>query len=147
MGPKLLAVNEMTPYFLAAGHVHYARYGLLYLRSMQELHGGVLEGYLKGEHVQCHRQGLWNGIWTDMFNRSHIYAYGHGPGGLLGITLNEKTVHRCAMSLKLAGQRDSMNPSIRKFVQWKSAKKKSTVTAEQFDSGLILARALALVNS
>ncbi len=75
----LWAVNEMIPYFFAAGHVHYARYGLLYLRSMQKLHGEVLERFLKGEHVQRHRQGLWNGIWMDMFIETTFMRYGHGP--------------------------------------------------------------------
>ena len=85
----------MIPYFFAAGHVNYARYGLLSIRSMQKLYGEVLERFLKGEHVQCHRQGLWNGIllWTDMFIETTFMCYGHGPGGLIGITLNEKAVH------------------------------------------------------
>lgn len=30
----LEAFRMMLPYFFAAGHVHYARYGLYYLRSM-----------------------------------------------------------------------------------------------------------------
>ena len=34
----LWAVNEIIPYFFAARHIHYARYGLIYLRSMQKLH-------------------------------------------------------------------------------------------------------------
>ncbi len=30
--------------------------------------------------------------------------YGHGPGGLIGITLNEKAVHRWAMSLHICNR-------------------------------------------
>ena len=30
--------------------------------------------------------------------------YGHGPGGLIGITLNEKAVHRWAMSLHICSR-------------------------------------------
>ena len=97
----LWAVNEMIPYFFAAGCIHYARYGLIYLRSMQKLRGETLEGFLKGEHVQCHRQGLWNEIWTD---ETTFMNYGHGPGGLIGITLNEKAVHRWAMSLHICSR-------------------------------------------
>ena len=63
----LWAVNEMIPYFFAAGHIHYARYSLIYLISMQKLHGETLERFLKGKLVQRHRQRLCNGIWTDMF--------------------------------------------------------------------------------
>ena len=49
----LWAVCEMIPYFFAAGHIHYARYGLIYLRSMQKLHGETLDRFLKGEHVNA----------------------------------------------------------------------------------------------
>ena len=72
----------MIPYFFAAGHVHHAQYGLLYLRSMQKLNGEVLErflkGVLKGVHIQCNRQGLWNGIWTDMFIETIFCIMGMG---------------------------------------------------------------------
>ena len=70
--------SEMIAYFFAAGHIHYARYGLIYLRSMQKLHGETLERFLKGEHVQRHRQGLWNEIWTDMSIETTFMRYGTG---------------------------------------------------------------------
>ena len=55
-------------YFFASGHVnYYARYGLYYLRSMQRLHPNVLERFVQGEHVMHHQDGLWNGIWSDLF--------------------------------------------------------------------------------
>ena len=43
---------------------------------MQKLHGETLERFLKGEHVQRNRQGLWNGIWTDMFMETTFMYYG-----------------------------------------------------------------------
>ena len=95
----LWAVNEMMPYFFAAGHVRYARYGLLYLRSMQKLHGEVLERFLKGEHVQRCTQGLWNGIWTDMFIETTYMRYGPCARWTHRKTLNEKAVRTWAMSL------------------------------------------------
>ncbi|XP_038064765.1 D(1A) dopamine receptor-like [Patiria miniata] len=58
----LWAVNEMIPYFFAAGHHNYARYGLYYLRSMERLQGEVLEMFMKRENVMRHKKGLWNGI-------------------------------------------------------------------------------------
>ena len=33
----LETVRQMLPYFFAAGHVNYARYGLYYVRSMEAL--------------------------------------------------------------------------------------------------------------
>ena len=38
-------------------------------------------------------------IWTDLFIETIFMHYGHRPGGLIGITLNEKAVHRWAVSL------------------------------------------------
>ena len=38
----LWAVGEMIPYFFAAGHCNYARYGLYYLRSMEQLPDNLL---------------------------------------------------------------------------------------------------------
>ena len=56
----------MIPYFFAAGHVNYARYGLCHLLSMSRLPSSILDQYLKGEHVLRHREGIWNGNWSDM---------------------------------------------------------------------------------
>ena len=64
----------------------------------------TLERFLKGEHVQRHRQGLWNGIWTDMFIDTMFMHYGLGPGGLIGITLNQKAIHRWAISLYISSR-------------------------------------------
>ncbi len=100
----LWAVYEMIPYFCAARHIHYTRYGLIYLRSMQKLNGETLERFLKGEHVQRYRQGLWNGIWTDISIETMFMHYGHGPGGLIGIILNEKVVHRWVLSLHICSR-------------------------------------------
>ena len=95
----LWAVHEMIPYFFASGHIHYARYSLVYLRSMEKLHGDILERFMKGEHVQRHRNGVWNGLWSDMFIETTFMRYGHGPRGLTGLTLNQSAVSRWALSL------------------------------------------------
>jgi hypothetical protein len=63
----LYAVSKMLPYFFAAGHQNYARYGLYYMRSMERLPNDVLTKFMKGEHVKRHQAGYWNGIWSDMF--------------------------------------------------------------------------------
>ena len=39
-----------------------------------------------GEHVNRHKTGVWNAIWSDMFIETTFLRYGHGPGGLVGIT-------------------------------------------------------------
>ena len=43
----LAAIRQMIPYFFAAGHFNYARYGSYYLRSMSKLPQHVLDHFLK----------------------------------------------------------------------------------------------------
>jgi hypothetical protein len=100
----LSAVNEMLPYFFAAGHFNYARYGLYYLRSMERLPNDVLERFLRGEHVMRHNAGIWNGIWSDMYIETTFMRYGHSPGGLTGITLSPSAVKRWALSLHICNR-------------------------------------------
>ena len=38
-------------------------------------------------------------LWTDTFIETIFMRHGHGPGGLIRITLNEEAVHRWTMSL------------------------------------------------
>jgi hypothetical protein len=95
----LHAVSEMIPYFFAAGHHHYARYDLYYLRDMERLPNEVQVRFEKGEHVLRHQDGLWNGIWSDMFIETTFMRYGKGPGGLIGVTLNPRSIKKWANSL------------------------------------------------
>ena len=99
----LLTVKEMIPYFFASGHIHYARYGLLYLKTMSQLSLPVLEYFLKGEHVMRHIPGLWNAIWSDMFIESTFMRYGHGKKGIVGVTLKPETLKVWALGLHLCG--------------------------------------------
>ena len=88
----LVAVKQVLPYFFASSHMKYARYGLYYLRSMQRLVQEELSNFMKGEHVMHHVPGLWNGIWSGMFIETTFMRYGHGPGGIIGITLRPETL-------------------------------------------------------
>ena len=62
----------MAPYFFAAGHNHYARSGLIYLKTVKNLPGDVLSRFLIEEQVMRHQAGLWNGIWSDMLIESTL---------------------------------------------------------------------------
>ena len=55
----LVAVKQMLPYFFAASHVNYARYGLYYLRSMESLGHEEISKFMKGEHVMHHIPGIF----------------------------------------------------------------------------------------
>ena len=84
-------VKAMMPYFFAAGHQNYARLGLVYLRAIENLPNNILLYFQKGKHVMRHMNGLWNGIWSDMFIESTFMRYRHGRAGIVGITLKPET--------------------------------------------------------
>lgn len=100
----LWAVKAMLPYFFAARHFNYAKYGLLYYREMEKLPQPLLAQFLKGEHVTRHHSGIWNGIWTDMLIETTFMRYGHGPSGIIGITLKPSALKRWALSLHICCQ-------------------------------------------
>lgn len=100
----LLVVKGMMPYFFAANHNNYARYGLFYLCSMEKLPEDLVARFLNGEHVMRNKAGLWNWIWLHMFIESTFMRYGHGPGGIIGITLQPSTMTQWALSLHICSQ-------------------------------------------
>ena len=54
----------MIPYFFAAGHQNYARYGLYYLHDMKKLPTTVLNKFMQGEHVARHPRGHSKGMFV-----------------------------------------------------------------------------------
>ena len=88
----------MIPYFFAAGHHNYARYGLCYLLTMSKMPPTVCEKFLKGEHVLHHRDGLWNGIWSDMMIETSYMKFGKGPSGIIGQITKPRTLQIWAKS-------------------------------------------------
>ena len=95
----LNSVREMMPLFFAAGHTHYARYALYYLRTMEQLPPEVLKHFTAREHKMHHTPGYFNGIWTDMAIETTYMRYGHGRKGIVGITLKPETLKTWAYSL------------------------------------------------
>jgi hypothetical protein len=73
----LASIRQMMPYIFAAGHTSNARYGLYYLRSMENLPPHILDYFMKGEYVMHHLHGVWNGIWNDMYIETTFMRYGH----------------------------------------------------------------------
>ena len=43
--------------------------------------------------------GIWNGLWSDLYIESTFMRYGHSPGGIIGITQQPSTLKRWALSL------------------------------------------------
>ena len=90
---------KMIPLFFAAGHTHYARYALYYLRAMEGLPIEVCKHFMAREHTMHHTSGLFNGIWTDMNIETTFMRYGHGRRGIVGITLKQETLNTWTYSL------------------------------------------------
>ena len=88
----LYVCNQMLPYFFAAGHWNYARDGVAYVRMMEKLPRALLNKFMRGEHVIHLKQGLWNGIWSDMGIETTYMKIGKGPSGLIGVTTNTRSV-------------------------------------------------------
>lgn len=100
----LYACEKMMPYFFAAGHWNYARDGLLYLQRMERLPSKPLERFRKGEHVIHLKEGMWNGIWSDMAIETTYMKIGKGQTGIIGATTNSRTTDIWANSHHLCGE-------------------------------------------
>ena len=92
-------VREMMPLFFAASHTNYARYGMYYLRTIEQLPDDVHKHFNKGEHTMHHNAGINNGIWSDMTIETTFMWYGHGHSGIIGVTLKPETVTTWAYSM------------------------------------------------
>ena len=95
----LHSVRQILPYMFAAGHQNYARYGVYYLRSMNHLPSDVQQRFINGEQTMRHNQGIWNGVWSDMFIETTYMRYGHGPSGIIGTTTKPETLKTWALSM------------------------------------------------
>ena len=56
-GLHLYVCKQMMPYFSAAGHFNYTRYGLCYINSMEKLSNETLKFFMKREHVTRYTRG------------------------------------------------------------------------------------------
>lgn len=99
----LNTMKEMIPFFFAAGHHNCARWGAQYIKQLESLSGEVKQKFLKGEHIVCHKNGLWNSLWTDMMIETTLMKTGKSPGGLKGVTLKPEVVKKWAFSLNTFG--------------------------------------------
>ena len=104
----LHCVQQMLPYFFAAGHANYARYGEWHLLEMRgALSVAALQMFMNGDHVRRHRSGVWNSVFSDQFSEQTYIRYGKAKGGLVGITLNPDQVaelHRMYLKLQTGNQ-------------------------------------------
>ena len=95
----LYCCRMMMPYFFSAKHVNYARYGICYINTMENLPPEVLTQFMKGEHVMRHQKGIWNAIWSDMMIETSYMKIGKGPLGVIGFTTSSTTMSIWAKSM------------------------------------------------
>ena len=95
----LYCCRMMMPYFFSAKHVNYARYGICYINTMENLPPEVLTQFMKGEHVMRHQKGIWNAIWSDMMIETSYMKIGKGPLGVIGFTTSSSTMFIWAKSM------------------------------------------------
>ena len=79
----LYACQNMIQYFFAAGH------RLCYLSKLSP---NILDNFLKEQHVLRHKQGIWNGIWSDIMIETMFLKFGKGSTGIIGKTTNPRTI-------------------------------------------------------
>jgi hypothetical protein len=82
---------------------------------MESLPDNVRGHFMDGQHVMRHVAGIWNGIWSDMFIETTFMRYGHGQGGIIGITLKPETLKTWALSRHICGHLES---NIADMVGW-----------------------------
>lgn len=90
-------VLKMLPYFFAAGHQNYARYGLFYLRAMEKMPVSVMKKFLNGDHVMRHMPGFWTGM-------EFRAICGLKPHSCALITLKPETLKTWTLSLHICTQ-------------------------------------------
>ena len=84
-------VKKMIHLFFAAGHYHYARYALYYVRSMESMPDDVRLEFMKGQHTIHH------GTESHMAIETTFMRY--GQSGITEITPKPETVKTWAYSL------------------------------------------------
>ena len=77
-GLHLHCCKKMIPNFFAAGHWNYARDSIVYLRSIEKMPTNLLNRFMNGEHVIRIKDGLFNGIWSDMAIETMYMKVGKG---------------------------------------------------------------------
>ena len=94
----------MIPYFFASGHWNYARDSIVYLRTMEKLPNSLMDKFIRGEHVVYLKDGLFNGVWSDMAIESTYMKVGKGLDGIVGVTTNKRSLAIWSNSHHLCGQ-------------------------------------------
>ncbi len=86
----LQAVQDMLPYFAAAGHNLYAKSAYIYLQKMQQLpqsHPDIHASFLNGYHFIRRSDRYWAGLSTDLVIEQVLMTSIKTVGGLTSRSL------------------------------------------------------------
>lgn len=93
----LYAFREMLPYFHHYDHINYARWGCVYLATMNQLPEEVKEEFDKGNFVVKESNRRFNQVDPD-HSLEWLNAVGKKGGGIIGITKTNSALARWALS-------------------------------------------------
>lgn len=99
----LYCIQNMLPFFAAAGHNMYTKTGYLYLQKMQKLatdHPEVYNSFLNGLHVVRRSNRFWAGLSTDLVIEQVLMRSLKSSGGLTrgrGMQEHQRTVWLLSM--------------------------------------------------
>lgn len=101
----------------------------------------VLEPFLRGEHTIHHKDGIFNGIWSDMGIETTYMRYGHGPSGIIGFSTQPETLkvwayshHACS---EIVSELHEMRDEILCSSMEHKEEKKCRITSDKADRDLI----------
>ena len=73
------------------------------MRTMERIPDEVLKRLMMGEHVMRHKPGLWYGMYG-MFIETTYMRCGHGPNGIVDITLKPNALKKWVLRMYTCGQ-------------------------------------------
>ena len=85
LGIHLTSIQEMLPYFVAAGHYFYAKSAYVYLSMMFKLeldHPEAYRHFKAGHHVLRRTDRFLGGLWTDLTIEQILMRSVKSSGGL-----------------------------------------------------------------
>ena len=99
----LQAFTRMMPYFMHYNHVHYARWGTIYLNEMHQIPGEVKKEFEAGNFVVKRSTLRFNQVDPD-HSQEWLGGIGKKSGGIIGITKTTSALSRWALSFSLWSQ-------------------------------------------
>ena len=91
---------------------------------MQDRYNDVKQHFLNGGHIIHLSDGDFNGILSDMATKSTLMRYGHGPGGIVGVTLQPQTVKTWVYSMHACNELERSLDNLRNHGKMPSYKQK-----------------------